>query len=242
MAQLFKAILPNLPKDLAEYLLSDARAVIIEADPSQPSTNDPPLPETRPHRDVFLGELGHYLESICKGESREFRIHRNGKIRLRYLQDALELPYWELIIDLFEAEMSSKQAFGISQTIMDNAVAGCYQFIKSHSEQIRNLYANGTIKEAPPKAILKGIDLRLGVLKQYIQAVDSLRFMDAVISITTDQEQNETEVEEPVPEDRVSFPIKNHSSPAPSILMQTRFKSQHSPSSSSAWQSPWSQV
>jgi hypothetical protein len=207
MAELFKALLPNLPKDFVERLLSRAKAMIVESDPSYSSTGDPPSPETRSSRLTFLGELGHHLESICNRESQDFMTHRVGEKRLDYLQDALELPYWDLIVDLFEVTSTTKRASGISQTIMDNAVAGCYQFIKNHLQHIKNIYTNGEVNEAVPERILEGITLRLRVLENYTLVVDPLHLMDATLSIETGKKQNKTEIKQPVPENGVSFPL-----------------------------------
>jgi hypothetical protein len=222
MVELFKALLPNLPKGFVEHLLSRARTAIVESDPSQSSTRGHPPLERQSSRLTYLGELGHHLESICKGESPDFITHRVGEKRLNYLQDALELPYWHLIVDLFEAASTTKRASGISQTIMENAVAGCYQFIKNHLQHIKNIYTNGDVNEAVPEKIMEGIALRLRVLEQYTQAIDPLRNMDAIHSIETGNKQNETEIKEPVAENRASFPLlrkKHHP------LMRTRIKS-----------------
>jgi hypothetical protein len=207
MVELFRALLPNLPKDFVEQLLSRAKAAIIESDPSQSPTRDASSPKKPSSRSTYLGELGHHLESICKGESQDFMTHRIGEKRLNYLQDALELPYWNLIVDLFEVASTAKRASGISQTIMENAVAGCYQFIKNHLQHVENVYTNVEISEDKPARILEGIALRLGVLEQYTQAVDPIRHMEAIFSMENCKKPNETEIETPVPENGVNFPL-----------------------------------
>lgn len=207
MAELFKALIPSLPQDIVEDLLSRAKAVIVESDPNSSSTGNTPSSERRSPRSTYLGELGHHLESMSKGKSREFTIHRIGDKRLNYLQDGLELPYWDLIIDLYEAALNTKQSSGVSQAIMDNAVAGCYQFIKSHLNHLKSMYASGEIKEAIPKRVLKGIALRLRVLEQYTQAIDPIRQMDVISSIETSNSQYGEETTEMVPESGVNFPL-----------------------------------
>ena len=208
MAELFKALLRNLSKDFVECLLSRAKATIVKSDPSQSSTEGPASPERQSSRETFLGELGHHLECICKGENPDFMVHRVGEERLDYLQDALELPYWDLIVDLFQATSSTKRASGISETIMDNAVAGCYQFIKNQLQCIKDIYINGEINEVVPERILEGITLRLHVLEKYTSAVDPIQDMDAIFSIETGKKHNETETEEqPVLEKGASFPL-----------------------------------
>jgi hypothetical protein len=229
MVELFKALLPNQPKDLVEELLSRADAIIIGSDPSQSSTTDPSSPKMSSSRSTYLGELGHHLHSICQGESQDFTTHRHGEDRLCYLQDALELPYWDLIIGLFEAASTAKRAPGISQTIMDNAVAGCYQFIKSYYEHVENVYTDDEISEEKPARILEGIDLRLKVLAQYTQAVDPIHCMDAIFPKGSRQKPNETEIEHLFPENRVSFPLQITRL---YLLIHFRIKSQPSPFSS----------
>ncbi|KAL1600831.1 hypothetical protein SLS60_007219 [Paraconiothyrium brasiliense] len=198
MAELFQALLPSLSINFVGHLLGRAKDMIAKSDPSQSSTRDIPSLESLSSREIYLGELGHHLESICKGEPQEFMIHRVGEQRLDYLQDALELPYWDLIVDLFESASATKRASGISQTIMENAVGGCYQFIKSHLKHIRNRYIEGHVDEAIPERILEGIALRLRVLEQYSQAIDPLRPMDDMSFVEIGKNQNKSKTEEPV--------------------------------------------
>lgn len=208
MAQLFRAMLPSLSPDFVKHELSCAEASIKEADPGQPSSGDTTQAGSLP-RSTFLGELGHYLESIAQGNSHGFMTYRIGDQRLEYLQDALELPYWDMIVRIFQATSNSKRASGISQTIMENAVAGCYQFIKTNLQHLKELYANGDIGEPEPTRILEGVRLRLRVLEKYTSAIDHLRELEVVLATESKKKAAEPMVLQPGPEHGVS------SSPTP---------------------------
>jgi hypothetical protein len=96
-AEYFQVAVLAFGKQHAQELLHDARKSIAKIQNRQ---NDPSSAD--------VGDLGHFCEQCARTwdesreRSRKFSItQRRDEEILRYLQDALEVPYWEFMVDIF---------------------------------------------------------------------------------------------------------------------------------------------
>jgi len=92
---------------------------------------------TVPGEDVYLGDLGHYCEEIASSwdsgtanERPKFSVwHKDDQQKFCYLQYALEVPYWELMLTLFaerhdsRADMTRVAMFRILESIKLSVLA-----------------------------------------------------------------------------------------------------------------------
>ncbi|EMD86328.1 hypothetical protein COCC4DRAFT_135016 [Bipolaris maydis ATCC 48331] len=96
-AEYFQVAVLSFGKQHAQKLLQDARKTIARMQNKQ---DDPDSAD--------IGDLGHFCEqsAITSGDSEQrpprFTVtQRRDEETLHYLQDALEIPYWEFMVDIF---------------------------------------------------------------------------------------------------------------------------------------------
>ncbi|XP_014557279.1 hypothetical protein COCVIDRAFT_97476 [Bipolaris victoriae FI3] len=96
-AEYFQVAVLSFGKQHAQQLLQDARKTIAKMQNKQ---EDPDSAD--------IGDLGHFCEqsAITSGDSKQrpprFTVtQRRDEEILHYLQDALEIPYWEFMVDIF---------------------------------------------------------------------------------------------------------------------------------------------
>jgi hypothetical protein len=205
MAELFKAIHPSLVPDDVKSMLDDAEATIAGLNKCQQSTRYSPTPVALSFTSTHLGELGLYIKAISQHTPSSLKACRVGDQRLGYLQDALEVPYWNMIADLF-LSISTNTETGLREKIFEKAIAGCYQDTKQQLQRLEKLYASGEIDETAPDRIFAGIKRRLQVLEKFEAVVDPLRAMDAIVYADMRQRQTGITSSENGPTQEVYFP------------------------------------
>jgi hypothetical protein len=98
-AEYFQSVVPSFGEDYAKELLLDARKTIGKMQNRQFDSAS-----------VDLGELGHFCEQVSQSWTQSstdakgpnfILTHRRDEEIMHYLQDALELPYWEFMLELF---------------------------------------------------------------------------------------------------------------------------------------------
>jgi hypothetical protein len=98
-AEYFQSVVSSFGKDYAKELLLDARKTIGKMQNRQSDSAA-----------VDLGDLGHFCEQVSQSwtqtstdaqDPKFILTHRRDEEIIHYLQDALELPYWEFMLDLF---------------------------------------------------------------------------------------------------------------------------------------------
>ncbi|KAF7198650.1 hypothetical protein HII31_00389 [Pseudocercospora fuligena] len=122
---------------------------------------------------VWLGDLGHFCEEIAKRTERQnqglaqsslkFKI-TNSSQELRYLQDALEVPYWTMLLNLFLDWRAN------TRNLMADVILRVLSHFKVEVLNLRH-QLRVTLKEleeSEPESIepiLLGIDTRIDVLQ-----------------------------------------------------------------------------
>lgn len=160
-ADYFKWVVPALDRDYAEEKLQAVRQDITKR--QNRTANEPDS--------VYLGDLGHFCEEIAltwNNEDRERQasppifniITRRDQEAFQYLQDALEVPYWELMLDLFVVCQVNQRSYTV------NAITRVLHSIALEVRQ--NLIADlgsksgEDIKKMGP--VIEGINARLEVI------------------------------------------------------------------------------
>lgn len=130
--------------------------------------------------DTYLGDLGHHFEDLLFNQIEKLTPQRQGKENrltsfrvtsgtmeslFQYLQDGLEIPYWEIIIDAFSTALANENT-------LDSAMASL-QLMTARKEvrglrgELQRVLAQMSTADENIDAILTGIDKRIGVLDNF---------------------------------------------------------------------------
>jgi hypothetical protein len=145
-----------------QHLLDDVRKAIT-------ADQKPQLHKGDTSESVWLGELGRFCEDIAQhwsnnADEPEFVITRGrDEDFLHYLQDALGVPYWNLMLDLFSQWRAN------SKTLSGNVVMRVLgstrtDILKSKRRLLDEMEDWEQKKKDDIAPILKSIDARLAVL------------------------------------------------------------------------------
>lgn len=160
MAELFRSIIPVFPRDVVANLLSDARNA------------SRPLPETDVLETRFLGELGHFCEALLneldmpdtERKSVIFQVRRVNEYWPGYLQDALELPYWELMAELLAMVSVQTPPSHSGMLAIYHIAEGRKRSVEAQLDCLQEVYSREQVGDSSPKNIEHGIRARLLVL------------------------------------------------------------------------------
>lgn len=117
----FQVVVPSYDQDHVRQLLDNVRKDIASRQNRNPDRDND-------SESIYLGDLGHFCEEISRTWSQPTRpnpvftvSHRRDEI-LHYLQDALEVPYWEFIVDLFLGWRANSKALSgdVVLCVLDN--------------------------------------------------------------------------------------------------------------------------
>ena len=127
---------------------------------------------TVPGGDVYLGDLGHYCEEITSSwdsgtasDRPKFSVwHKDDQQKFCYLQYAIEVPYWELMLTLFaerhdnRADMTRVAIFRILESIK-------FSVLTEKKRLLAVLQELGQGDNEDLDAIVAGIDARIKALE-----------------------------------------------------------------------------
>ena len=158
-AEYFHIAVLSFGKQYAEELLNDARKTIskIQNKQSNPTSAD-------------IGDLGHFCEQIAKTWDKpgkrnpKFTItQRRDEEVLHYLQDALEIPYWEFMVDIFLGWKANSNSLSgdVVLRVLHSAKLDLLDGRRRLLDEIAPLQGDDVENIAP---IIDGIDARITVL------------------------------------------------------------------------------
>lgn len=129
---------------------------------------------------VYLGDLGNFCEQVSQQDAQRhgspplrFMItNASTDARLRYLQDAFEVPYWKLILDAFLIHRANSKIFDgdVVLTVLNSA----RMTVLEHRHQLEKDLKRTDAKELQHiTPIMRGIDARLAVLENALSSEES---------------------------------------------------------------------
>ena len=158
-AEYFQVAVLSFGKQHAEHLLHDARKTISKMQNKQ---NDP--------NSADVGDLGHFCEQIARvwdesgKEKTKFTItqRRDDEI-MCYLQDALEIPYWEFMVDIFLGWKANSNSLSgdVVLRVLHSAKLDLLDGRRRLLDEIASSQADAAEDLAP---IIDGIDARITIL------------------------------------------------------------------------------
>lgn len=163
-AEYFQTVVPSFDQEYVQQRLSDIRQSIAKGQNS--NMNGEGEPET-----TYLGDLGEFCEKISRAwnqvptERPTFNItHRRDQEVFEYVQDAFEVPYWEVMLDIF-LQWRAKNSKNLSGDIVLKVLESLEREIRTARRQLLNDLDMQT-EDSPESLapILEGIDARLAVL------------------------------------------------------------------------------
>lgn len=162
-AEYFQTVVPSFDQVYVQQRLSDIRQSIAKG--QNFNTNGEAEPET-----TYLGDLGEFCEKISRAwnhvptERPTFNItHRRDQEVFEYVQDAFEVPYWELMLDMFLQWRANSE--NLSGDIVLKVLESLEREIKTARRHLLNDLDMQT-EDSPESLapILEGVDARLAVL------------------------------------------------------------------------------
>jgi hypothetical protein len=161
-AEYFQAVISRLPRDTVEGHLQSARSRIEKKRALSDHRDQPDLV-------LDLGDLGNYCEKVFNrmGADGDGRVLYDvtdctQKKLLHYLQDYFEIPYWQLMLDLFLQQSGSPPS--LSATVVFRVLSSLKTEILHKRSVIRRATLEGNRAE-DIGPLLKGIDARVAVLE-----------------------------------------------------------------------------
>lgn len=159
-ADYFQWVVPALDRDYAQEKLQAVRQDIAKRQ-NRPA-NEPDS--------VYLGDLGHFCEEVALTWVNEDRarppplpfkiITRRDQEAFQYLQDALEVPYWELMLDLFVVWQVNQRSYTVDAIIrVLHSIA-----LEVRQNLVADLGSESGEDEKKMGPIIEGINARLEVL------------------------------------------------------------------------------
>ncbi|EUC42962.1 hypothetical protein COCMIDRAFT_28472 [Bipolaris oryzae ATCC 44560] len=158
-AEYFQVAVLSFGKQHAQQLLQDARKTIARMQNKQ---DDPDSAD--------IGDLGHFCEqsAITSGNSKQrpprFTItQRRDEETLHYLQDALEIPYWEFMVDIFLGWKANSSALSgdVVLRVLHSTKLELLDGRRRLMDEMATLQGDDAEDIAP---IIDGIDARIRVL------------------------------------------------------------------------------
>ncbi|KAI8953789.1 hypothetical protein F4801DRAFT_84656 [Xylaria longipes] len=131
------------------------------------------IQERKPSSCSYTGELGKFCESVFATWKRSSETtkwvrycprHRNNEDKIAYLQDALEIPYWDFMIKSFmDWRHSNPHHMGANGIlyVLSHITATCRRRIRKINEEAS--YLDPQEQEAV-HAVIKGVESRLELL------------------------------------------------------------------------------
>jgi hypothetical protein len=166
-AEYFQVVVPSYDQDNVHQLLHNVRKNTASRQNRNPRKDND-------SESIYLGDLGHFCEEVSRtwsqptGQNPVFTVTHGRNEILRYLQDALEAPYWEFMIDLFLGWRANSKALSgdVVLHVLDNVKLDVLDGKSRVLDELENLKDNLTDKEKIDiLLILKGIDARIQVLE-----------------------------------------------------------------------------
>lgn len=163
-AQYFQTVVSRLPQSTVEGYLESARDKIKKR--QAPSQYHRHLDSS-----VILGDLGNFCERISD-RKKTFEEGRflyeitdcNQKELLRYLQDAFEIPYWEMMLELFLQQNANSRS--LSATVVFRILSSFKIEVLQRKDIIRrDLVSSKETSLEDIEPLMKGIDARIAVLE-----------------------------------------------------------------------------
>ena len=166
-AEYFQTVVPSFDQDYVQQRLNDIRQMITKSQNLNTSGDDEP--ET-----IYLGDLGEFCEEVSQAwnhapsfgqpERPTFSVtHRRDQEIFEYVQDAFEVPYWELMLDLFSQWRANSKS--LSGDIVLKVLDSLEREIRTARRQLINdldAQSKDSLESLAP--MLAGIDARLAVL------------------------------------------------------------------------------
>lgn len=130
--------------------------------------------------DTYLGDLGHHFEDLLSNEAAKSAPQRQEATKklasfrvtsgtvdslLQYLQDGLEIPYWEIIIDAFSASLANETTLGSGMISLQ--LRTTRKEMRGLRDGLRDALAEPSSADESIDAILLGIDKRMAVLDNF---------------------------------------------------------------------------
>lgn len=156
-------VVPSFNQDYVRLLLDNIRRDIASKQNSNSNKDDG-------SDTVYLGDLGHFGEEVSQtwsqptGLNPTFTVtHRRDEV-LHYLQGALEVPYWKLMVDLFLGWRANIKT--LSGEVVLRALDNVKLDILDGKRQLLDDLEELEVQDKENiKPIVQGIDLRLRVLE-----------------------------------------------------------------------------
>lgn len=162
-AEYFQTVVPSFDQDYVQQRLNDIRQVIAKSQKTNLAVENEP--ET-----IYLGDLGEFCEKVSQTWNNmsprwpAFNItHRRDQEIFEFLQDAFEVPYWELMLDIFLQWRANSES--LSGDIVLKVLDSLEREIRTARRQLLNdlaMQSDDSLESLAP--ILAGIDARLAVL------------------------------------------------------------------------------
>ncbi|KAJ5895612.1 hypothetical protein N7495_007303 [Penicillium taxi] len=119
---------------------------------------------------LYLGDLGEFCEDVTKtwnghnGELPNFNgTHRRDQEIFEYLQDAFEVPYWELMLDIFLQWRNNSRS--LSGDVVLKVLESLKREIKTGYRQLlEDIHTQSKDSPGDLAPIIEGIDARIAVL------------------------------------------------------------------------------
>jgi hypothetical protein len=158
-AEYFQVAVRSFGKKHAQQLLHDARKIIAKMQNKQddPSSAD-------------IGDLGHFCEQSASAwdesgqPSPTFTItQRRDEETFHYLQDALEIPYWEFMLEIFLGWKANSKALSgdVALRVLHSTKLDLLDGRRRLLDEIAVLQGDDAEEIAP---IIGGIDARIAIL------------------------------------------------------------------------------
>ncbi|CEJ56538.1 hypothetical protein PMG11_02741 [Penicillium brasilianum] len=162
-------VVPSFDKTYVQQRLKDIRQDIAKGQTQNITPSGEDEPETN-----YLGDLDEFCEKVSQAwnpysrpiqyaQSKFHITHRRDQEIFEYLQDAFEVPYWELMLDLFLQWRANSRS--LSGDIVLKVLGSLEREIKTGRRQLLSdleAQSEDKLEDLPP--ILEGIDARLAVL------------------------------------------------------------------------------
>lgn len=184
--------MPSFGHQNVRQQLRSARITISR---SQASQSQRSTPEDNP-QPIYLGDLGHFCEEVARtwetpthgstgnkgrGEPTEqspkfaVRPGRDYEI-LSYLQDAFEVPYWELMLDLFLQRRANSTALSgdVVLRVLDSVKL---ELLDERCQLLNEVGLLSPVDRDDISPILKGIEARIKVLESVWDAPTSKLYL-----------------------------------------------------------------
>jgi hypothetical protein len=163
-AEYFKVVVSRLPRSTVEGYLESARNKV---------KRKQPLSQHKDHTDpsVNLGDLGNFCEKILDRQSTPETACALYEITdctqedlLHYLQDAFEVPYWQIMLELFLQQNANSRS--LSANVVFRVLSSFKMEVLQRRDVIqRDLKSLEKSRVEDIEPLTRGIDARIAVLE-----------------------------------------------------------------------------